>query len=84
MILSGKREQGLRFAWKLVEGLSLRGRQLNVSQIVGIIDMSGFTYRQHACKECLAFAEDLGKTIQENYPELAAAIFMINSKWIIR
>jgi len=81
LILRGKKDEGLRFAWKLVEALLFIGRQFNVSQIVGIIDMSGASFRQHACTECLAFAQEIAERLQENYPQLCAHMFLINSKY---
>jgi len=65
-----------------VETLAAKARSLNSSQVVGVIDLNGFSYRRHACSECIPFGQEMGEAIEANYPGMAAAMFFVNSKKI--
>jgi len=83
-ILAGKRDEYRRYQVYIIEKVTqkllasaLSGK--DVSQIVILIDLSGFNTRQHGCLPCLQGLSDFVPLLDVNYPNIAHQVLFVNA-----
>jgi hypothetical protein len=84
LLLEGKKDQMNAGAIQIWEKMSIKAHAASertgndISQMVVIADMQGFTTTQHACISCLAFMRDFTKALEEYYPGLRKYDITVN------
>jgi len=85
IVLSGKMTEGKRVVHKILEKCSKLTRDLtamtkkNITQGIAVVDLSGYSIRQHACVQCVPIYIEIVIAFDSYYPQLAKEMILINT-----
>lgn len=79
MIRGNGRERMKRYSAQLLERCSIRVRQKNAEFGIVIIDMNGYSAKQHGCAACLPFYFDLLGQYERYYPSYVKSFYFIHT-----